>query len=129
MRYMPTAAHDIEMYGKGEYHSDGELWRLEPDGCLKNKEAPGKCLALEGAKQGAPMRMRDPTGTDEQVWHYTNDKYLKSNVHTDNILHPIDYLVIDVYWADVPLITDGAQICGWHRDNTVSQKWNMVPAE
>ena len=120
--------HSIEMYGKGEYHEDGQHWRLESNGCLRNKDVDGKCLAIEGAKQGALVYMHDATGNDDQVWRYTSDKYLQSPVVNDEIINK-GYLVLDVVWADIPLITDGAMTHAWHKDNTASQKWNFVPVE
>ena len=37
-------------------------------------------------------------------------------------------LVIDVMWADIPLITDGASVHAWKLDDTTSQKWRLVKA-
>ena len=127
LRLMPDH-HVVEMYGKGEYDSSGQYWRLESNGCLRNRDVEGKCLAIEGSKQGALVFMHDETGTDEQFWRYTEDKYLQSKVLNDEIIHKT-YLVLDVVWADVPLITDGAALRAWHKDNTVSEKWNIIPAE
>jgi len=127
IRLMPDH-HSIEMYGKGEYDSSGQLWRLESNGCLRNKDVDGKCLAIEGSKQGALVYMHDETGTDEQVWRYTDDKYIQSAVVNDEIINK-GYLVLDVIWADVSLITDGAGVHTWHKDNTVSEKWNFILVE
>jgi hypothetical protein len=38
------------------------------------------------------------------------------------------HLVIDIMWADIPLITEGALVHAEHRDHTSSQKWKMVRA-
>ena len=35
-------------------------------------------------------------------------------------------LVLDVMWADVPLITDGAGVHVWHEDDSASEKWKFV---
>ena len=35
-------------------------------------------------------------------------------------------LVLDVIWADVPLITNGASVRVWHEDDTPSEKWKFV---
>ena len=41
--------------------------------------------------------------------------------------HPLGRkLVLDVIWADVPLITDGASLNVWPEDNTPSEKWKFV---
>jgi hypothetical protein len=126
LRLMPDH-HMVEMYGKDEYGSSGQHWRLEPNGCMRNRNVEGKCLAIEGSKQGALVFMHDETGTDEQFWRYTDDKYLQSKVLNDEIIHKT-YLVLDVIWADIPLITDGVALHTWHKDDTTSEKWNIIPA-
>ena len=37
-------------------------------------------------------------------------------------------LVLDIIWADVPLITEGAGVDVWRPDDSASQKWHMIPA-
>jgi len=127
LKLMPDH-HSVEMYGKGEYGDSGQHWRIESNGCLRNQDVSGQCLALEGSKQGAQLRMRGETGTDEQNWTLKDDKYVQSKVYNDEIFEK-GPLVLDVVWADVSLITDGAALRGWHKDNTVSQKWNLVPVD
>ena len=99
LKLMPDH-HTVAMYGIHEYGDSGQHWRIESNGCLRNQEVSGKCLALEGSKQGAPLGMRDETGTDEQHWTLKDDKYVQSKVWNDELLKK-GPLVLDVIWADI----------------------------
>ena len=127
LRLMPDH-NSVEMYQKGAYDSKGQYWRIESNGCLRNREIEGKCLAVEGFMVGAFVSMQDESRANEQTWEYTNDKYLQSKVFNDVIIQK-GYLVLNVMWADIPLITDGVSLHMWHKDNTLSEKWNVVPVD
>lgn len=125
LKMMP-GSRDVEMYGKDEYNSDGQLWRIENNGCLRNMGHKTRCLAIEGDSQGARVAMLEETGGDEQNWKFTDDNYIQSKLRGDGvILHR--HLVLDVEWADVPLVTDGARLRAWHEDDSASEKWKMIP--
>ena len=77
LRLMPGHT-SIQMYGKGEYNDQGQYWRLEANGCLRNMEAKAKCLTIHGSYDGALVSMKDESNSDQQVWRY--QKYsLKSD--------------------------------------------------
>ena len=54
---------------------DGQLWRLEYDGCLRNKAHMDKCLGLETHTTGGGVYLQVEQGIDSQRWKYEN-KYL-----------------------------------------------------
>jgi len=125
-RVLTTLAGDryCNMQGK---HKDDEhqLWRLKADGCLTNKHHSDRCLEIEGVHEGASLGMHLANGQHSQQWTYTSDNYIESAVRGDNLNF---HLVIDIEWADIPLITDGALIHAHHRDDSDSQKWQIVKA-
>ena len=124
LRMMPED-HSVKMFGMGE---SGQLWKIEPNGCLRNKDLNTSCLALE-EEGGALIYMQEETGKDDQHWTYTGDKYLESKIQVSQIDRAKEHLVLDVLSDDTPLENDGAAVRGWHKDNTMSQKWNMVTAD
>ena len=65
---------NVEMYGRNERL--GQLWRIEGNGCLRNRNHPTRCLAILGDYQGAPLEMLEGNGQDEQHWTFTDDNYI-----------------------------------------------------
>ena len=65
---------NVEMFGRNEH--SGQLWRIEGNGCLRNKKTPTRCLAILGDYQGAPLEMLEGNGQDEQHWTFTDDNYI-----------------------------------------------------
>jgi len=109
---------------QGKHRNDAhQLWRLKADGCLTNKQHSDWCLELEGAFAGASLWMHEANGRPSQQWTWTSKNYIESAV-----MDSLSHLVIDIEWADIPLITDGALVHAWHRDDSDSQKWQIVPA-
>ena len=45
---------------------ESQLWRLENEGCLRNKAHKGKCLELEHHIDGALVVLKPETGLDIQ---------------------------------------------------------------
>ena len=123
LRVMPED-HSVKMFGEGE---TGLLWKIEPNGCLRNKELNTSCLTL--ADEGDTLiYMKEETGNSDQHWSFTEDNYLESKVKANSGL-TASHLVLDVLWEDdVPMKNDGASVRGWHKDNTTSQKWDMIAA-
>ena len=114
----------VLMYGKDE--RKGQLWRIESNGCLRNMGHETRCLAIEGDAQGALVHMLEGNGQDEQNWRFTDENYVMSKLRGDGmVLHR--HIVLDIIWADVPLITDGAGLHAWHEDDSASEKWKMIP--
>ena len=115
----------VKMFGEGE---SGQLWKIEPNGCLRNKELNTSCLALAG-EGDTLIFMKEETGKDDQHWSFTDDNYLESKIKVQSGL-TANHLVLDVLWDDdVKMDTDGASVRGWHKDNTTSQKWDMISAK
>jgi len=125
-RVLTTLAGDryCNMQGKHE-NDDHQLWRLKADGCLTNKHHSDRCLEVEGVHEGASLGLHEANGQHSQQWTWTSDNYIESAVRGDTLNF---HLVIDIEWADIPLITDGALVHAWHRDDSDSQKWTIVPA-
>ena len=64
----------VEMYGRNEHL--GQFWRIEGNGCLRNRNHPTRCLAILGDSQGALLEMLEGNGQDEQHWTFTDDNYI-----------------------------------------------------
>merc|ERR1711963_290504 len=124
LRMMPEDL-SVKMFGEGE---TGQLWKIEPNGCLRNKELNTSCHAL--ADEGDTLiYMKEETGKDDQHWSYTDDNYLESKIKVGNGLGK-ECLVLDVLWDDnEKMDIDGASVRGRHKDNTTSQKWSMIAAK
>ena len=67
--------------------------------------------------------MLDEKPTDSQRWTLA-DGFLQSAMLSDGIVPR--HLVLDVIWSDVPLVTNGAELCAWHKDDSASQQWMMM---
>ena len=57
-----------------------QLWRLENEGCLKNKAHMDKCLELEHHIDGALVVLKPETGLDIQKWTFDNN-FIVNKVH------------------------------------------------
>merc|ERR1712018_19509 len=121
LRMMPEDL-SVKMFGESE---TGQLWKIEPNGCLRNKELNTSCLAL--ADEGDTLiYMKEETGKDDQHWSFTTDNYLESKIKVYSDLGA-NHLVLDVLWDDNEMMDiDGASVRGWHKDNTTSQKWDIA---
>ena len=117
----------VLMYGKRD--RIGQLWRIESNGCLRNKEigAIGRCLTIDGSHAHKDHVYMDwYNGQDNQHWEFTIDHYIMSKLRGDGII--FNHLVLDVIWSDSqPLVTNGAQVHAIKKDFTASQKWKMKP--
>ena len=117
----PDKTHIFMQHKHGR---DSQMWRLEHDGCLRNKAHMDRCLGIGDNAQGAvPSLYKDEELLDIERWKYTNDYYLENLAGPNGIWNRLS---LNVIWADVPLITDGAGINVWHQDNTLSMKWRFV---
>merc|ERR1712117_235603 len=103
---------------------DGQLWRIEHDGCLRNKAHMDRCLGLETHTTGGGVYLQVDEGIDSQKWKYEN-KYLV-NLSKSNSIWVSNDLSLNVIWADIPLVTDGAAVDVIKQDDTLSMHWNLV---
>merc|ERR1712142_971947 len=102
---------------------DDQMWRIEHDGCLRNKAHMDRCLGIGDNAQGSVPSLYLDNGLDIEHWEYTEDFYVENLGGPNGIWN---HLSLNVIWADVPLITDGAGVNVWHKDNTLSMKWKFV---
>jgi len=103
---------------------DGQLWRLEDNGCLRNKAHMDRCLGLETHTTGGGVYLQVEEGIDSQRWKYEN-KYIV-NLSKSNSIWVADDLSLNVIWADIPLVTDGAAVDVIKQDDTLSMHWHFV---
>ena len=92
----------------------------------QNLDAKNKCLTIHGSYDGALVSMKDENNLDQQVWRYTEDKYIQSQVLRNGLVQDSNF-VLNVMWADIPLLTNGATVNVWHKKNSISQKWTLLP--
>jgi len=100
------------------------MWRLEAGGCLRNKEHMDRCLGLETHTTGGGVYLQVDEGIDSQKWKYEN-KYIV-NLSKSNSIWVANDLSLNVIWADVPLVTDGAAVDVAKQDDTLSMHWKFV---
>ena len=55
------------------------MWRLEHDGCLRNKAHRDRCLGLETHTTGGGVVLQPEQGIDSQRWKFEN-KYIENLV-------------------------------------------------
>ena len=103
---------NLVMWGKS-HGSDREyeLWRLENNGCLRNKKYPKKCLGT-----GAQLHTEHEYLEADQKWNFKEGILERES----------DTHVLNVIWADVPLVTDGVAVNIIKRDGTTSMFWSFV---
>jgi len=104
---------------------DDQLWRLRADGCLESKSHQGQCLGLQTHTNGGQPYLQDWNNEKIQMWHYY-DKYLVNQARSEHPVWVTNDLSLNVMWADIPLVTDGALVDVAKQDDTLSMKWNMV---
>merc|ERR1719369_378105 len=121
LEQMGGGLRSCNMQGKGP--QPRQFWRLKDDGCLTNMAHQDMCLTVEGNVEGVSLAMHQANGQEAQIWTYTSDHALESAVRS-NLIHY--HLVLDIIWADVALVTDGAGVHAWHNDGTDSQKWRWI---
>ena len=114
---------NTHIFMQHKHRKDNQMWRLEHDGCLRNKAHMDRCLGIGDNAQGAVPSLYEDNGLDIERWKYTDDYYMENLGGPNGIWN---HLSLNVIWADVHLITDGAGINVWHRDNTLSMKWRFV---
>ena len=69
---MMLDARSILMYGKD--HHSGQHWRIDGNGCLRNKEHPTRCLAILGDNEGTTVGMQEcECDLNVQNWEYKSD--------------------------------------------------------
>ena len=102
----------VVMWGK-RYGSDREyeLWRLENNGCLRNKKYPKKCLG-----SGVQLRTEHDFLQSDQKWKF-DEGILERETDTH---------VLNVIWADMSLVTNGAGVNIVKRDGSTSMYWSFV---
>jgi len=103
---------------------DYQMWRLEAGGCLRNKEHMDRCLGLETHTTGGGVYLQVDEGIDSQKWKYEN-KYIV-NLSKSNSIWVANDLSLNVIWADIPLVTDGAAVDVAKQDDTLSMHWKFV---
>ena len=104
----------VVMWGKSSGSDlEYELWRLENNGCLRNKKYPNKCLG---------------TGAQLHTEHDFLQKSQKWTFEAGILERESDNHVLNVIWADEPLlpVTDGAGVNIIFRDHTTSMYWTFV---
>ena len=102
---------------------DDQLWRIEHSGCLRVKSHMDRCLGIGDNAQGAVPSLYLDNGLDIEHWVYTDDYYIENLGGPNGIWN---HLSLNVLWADIPLVTSGAGVNVWHKDNTLSMKWKFV---
>merc|ERR1712066_841648 len=106
-------------------HAAGyQMWRLEDNGCLRNKEHMDRCLGIDGHNSGSGVSLQIDNDLLIHHWKY-EDKYLVNLAQDSGILVPKD-LSLSVLWADIPLVTDGAALDVKGQDDTLSMHWKFV---
>jgi len=103
---------------------DTQMWRLEAGGCLRNKGHMDRCLGLETHTTGGGVYLQVDEDIDSQKWKYEN-KYIV-NLSKSNSIWVANDLSLNVIWADVPLVTDGAGVDVAKQDDTLSMHWHFV---
>jgi len=100
------------------------MWRLEHDGCLRNKAHMDRCLGLETHTTGGGVVLQPEQGIDSQRWKYEN-KYIE-NLAKSNTIWVANHLSLNVIWANVPLVTDGAGVNVKKQDDSLSMHWSFT---
>jgi len=103
---------------------DKQMWRLEHDGCLRNKAHMDRCLGLETHTTGGGVVLQPEQGIDSQRWKYEN-KYIE-NLAKSNTIWVANHLSLNVIWANVPLVTDGAGVNVKKQDDSLSMHWSFT---
>ena len=116
----PDGSH---VWMQHKHGKDNQLWRFENSGCLRSKSHMDRCLGIGDNAQGAIPSLYLDNGLDIEHWTYTDDFYIENLGGPNGIWN---HLSLNVLWADIPLITDGAAVNVWHKDNTLSMKWRFV---
>jgi len=109
---------------------DKQFWRLEDNGCLRNKAHDEKCLGLDrNTVGGIPVLEKVFGGLDNsQRWKYKEIIFSEYGYIVNKFRSSIlpDNLSLDIIWADVPLITDRVPVNVGKQDGTQSMKWKFV---
>merc|ERR1712156_207065 len=106
-------------------HAAGyQMWRLEDNGCLRNMEHMDRCLGIVGHASGSGLELQIDNDLAIHHWKY-EDKYIVNLSQDSGVLVPKD-LSLNVVWADVPLVTDGAMVNVKGQDVTLSMHWKFV---
>merc|ERR1712156_969421 len=106
-------------------HAAGyQMWRLEDNGCLRNMEHMDRCLGIVGHASGSGLELQIDNDLPIHHWKY-EDKYIVNLSQDSGVLVPKD-LSLNVVWADVPLVTDGAMVNVKGQDDTLSMHWKFV---
>jgi len=113
---------------KGE---NKQLWRLEDNGCLRNKAHMLKCLGLDRIGQGGMpvlvswnFKWKYQEMISSEYGYIVNNN-IHININRNSILVPDD-LSLNVIWGDLPLILDGVPVNAMKQDGTQSMKWKFV---
>jgi len=106
-----------------KHGNDNQLWRLESSGCLRVKSHMDRCLGIGDNAQGSVPSLYIDDNLDIEHWKYTEDFYMENQGGPNGVWN---HLSLNVLWADVPLVTEGAGVNVWHQDNTLSMKWRLV---
>jgi len=101
-----------------------QMWRLEDGGCLRNMEHMDRCLGIVGHASGSGLELQIDNDLPIHHWKY-EDKYIVNLSKDSGPLVPRD-LSLNVVWADVPLVTDGAMVNVKGQDDTLSMHWKFV---
>ena len=100
-------------------HAAGyQMWRLEDGGCLRNQEHMDLCLGIVGHTSGSILELQNDNDLPIHHWKY-EDKYIVNLASWKD-------LSLNVIWADIPLVTDGAGVNVQFQDGTLSMKWKFV---
>ena len=76
--------HHVWMHGKTG--NDNQMWRLEDNGCLRNKAHMDRCLGTVEHIVGSGLDLQiDGGGIGSQQWRY-KDKYLVNLVLSNSLL-------------------------------------------
>merc|ERR1711936_69904 len=106
-------------------HAAGyQMWRLEDGGCLRNQEHMDRCLGIVGHSSGSGLELQIDNDLPIHHWKF-EDKYIVNLAEDSGILVPKD-LSLNVVWADIPLVTDGAALNVKGQDDTLSMHWKFV---
>ena len=71
-------------------NNDMQMWRLEDNGCLRNKAHMARCLGLESHTNGGQVYLQIDEGIDSQKWKYES-KYIVNLVGDTYYYHYESY--------------------------------------
>ena len=88
--------HHCWMQHKHSDVPDYQLWRLEANGCLRNKKHMDKCLGLETHTTGGGVYLQADEGLPSQQWWFVQQARTTLRLHQTYIYHFREVMIMDI---------------------------------